>query len=317
MKKILFIIVLTHGLNLAVAQNLVPNGDFETSIGCLPTNGTGWPVDTAKNWFKVARFGSSDYFNECFQAVPDNFLGHQYAHSGKGYAGFYVWTSKTYLSNYREYIQVKLSDSLKANMNYHFSMYVNLAQHFCDYTTDAIGAYFSDTIVKLPDDSFNALPFTPQVSNKTGFIKDTANWVLVEGDFKAKGHEKYMIVGNFKDYNHTDTVAFKASVPPPSAIATYFYVDDISLTQTVGLDIEKQRKGFTIFPVPVKDELVIKMQDDEYAVVQIYNALGEVVFTTHTGIGNIRIDLKEQPAGIYFIIVQTKDFLEHQQFIRQ
>jgi hypothetical protein len=46
---------------------------------------------------------------------------------------------------------------------------------------------------------------TPQVYD-TAIIKDTLNWVKIEGSFIANGSERFITIGNFFDGAHTDTL---------------------------------------------------------------------------------------------------------------
>lgn len=104
--KAIFTVLVTVWIGFAFsihAQNLVPNPDFESYDNCPSNIGGGFlhciPWENGNN-------GTSDYFNACdvtgFVDVPSNVFGDQLAHSGDGYAGFFVRSQTT---DYFEYIQ--------------------------------------------------------------------------------------------------------------------------------------------------------------------------------------------------------------------
>jgi|GEM_PF-4446222 len=68
-------------------------------------------------------------------------------------------------------------------------MYINLGNS-CLYTTDAIGAYFSDTLFTNYA-TYYVLPVIPQINNATGNVPDTTNWTLVSGNFTAQGRKLF------------------------------------------------------------------------------------------------------------------------------
>lgn len=146
MKRLFYLIIMLLVCRICKGQNLVPNGDFENYSGC-PTDVS--QIDSALFWMNPsAGAGSPDYYNECSSSslvgVPYNVLGYQPARSGNGYSGIYIWVNVT--GNVREYIETPLTMTLSANNCYYFEMYVNFP-NACQFTSDAIGIYFSDTAV--------------------------------------------------------------------------------------------------------------------------------------------------------------------------
>src|SRR5688572_6053469 len=108
-KKIIFIILLLT-CRICTAQNLVPNGDFESYINC-PSNVS--QFDSALFWFNPT-YGTPDYFNQCSNpsnvGIPNNIFGYQPTLSGVGYTGIYLWQNSSVI--YREYIEVPLLSPL-------------------------------------------------------------------------------------------------------------------------------------------------------------------------------------------------------------
>lgn len=108
-KQIIFFILLFTCRN-CIAQNLVPNGNFEGYRSC-PTDIS--QLDTALYWITPTT-GTSDYFNQCTTNasidVPNNQVGFQTAYSGVGYSGIFLFDIFFNVSlNYREYLEVPLT----------------------------------------------------------------------------------------------------------------------------------------------------------------------------------------------------------------
>lgn len=297
------------------AQNLIPNGDFESHHTCDSTYGAGQQIDSAVSWFKVCASGTSDYFNVCNGSVPDNFAGTQSPHSGSGYAGLYAWLSMgSGIENYREYIEAPLASPLVANTTYHFSMYVNFAETYPNFTTKNIGAYFSDSIIhNLPLNT--ALGYIPQVENTSGFISQTVSWVLVEGDFMAHGGEKYVIIGNLNDYAHTDTMAIIAL--PSAFLATYFYIDDVSLTTKFPNETEEAtiKNPVLIYPNPTNDFITINLTSNSN--IKIMNSIGQVVYANKHLNNHVQIDFRNQAKGIYFVEINGSEKRKNYKIVKQ
>jgi hypothetical protein len=208
-------------------QNLVPNGDFEGNTSCSSTTHFSPPLN---NWINpcanMSGTGSPDYYQNCIGGmwgVPSNVSGFQQPHSGIAYTGLILRAGN--VVDYREYMEIKLSNTLIANNCYLFEMYVNNA-NVARYASKDLGVYFSNSLISGIT-NYNPLPFTPQVINNSGYITDTLNWVLVSGVYRAVGGEDYIIIGNFKNDLATDTILFNASA---TFYHAYILIDDVSLT---------------------------------------------------------------------------------------
>ena len=231
MKKATSIFLLFFlSVSMSVGQvNLVPNYSFEAMDTFCNTGG----INMTPPWISPTG-GSPECFKTCavFQPnylVPQNIWGYQWPRTGIGYAGFGVWCDPLVYPDAREYIQVRLTDTLKENIKYKVNFYVNLSDSSW-YATDDIGAYFSDTAIYkgIADHSpFNS--FIPQIENQNGnIITDKINWVLISGIYKAHGGEQYITIGNFYNDANTDTlkVSYGGSSPAYGLFSLY-YIDDI------------------------------------------------------------------------------------------
>jgi gliding motility-associated-like protein len=233
MKKILFILFITCFFINANAQvNLVPNPSFEA----MDTFCNCGPLWLTPPWISPTG-GSPECFKTCaiwqpYVLVPQNTWGYQWPNTGIGYAGFGVWCDPLVYPDAREYIQVRLTDTLKENKKYNVSFYVNLSDSSW-YATDNIGVYFSDTAIHkdISDHSpFNS--FIPQIENQSGnIITDKINWTLISAIYEANGGEKYITIGNFYNDANTDTlkVPYGGSFPTYGLFSLY-YIDDVSVT---------------------------------------------------------------------------------------
>lgn len=201
-----------------VGQNLVPNPDFEAYDNCPSNIGSGFlhciPWENGNN-------GTSDYFNACdvtgFVDVPSNVFGDQLAHSGDGYAGFFV---KSQTTDYFEYIQAPLIQALEGGVTYHVSFYISLSDELCG--SKHVGAYFSEQ--PPPFTSTDRIDVVPQIDYVIdSFLSDKTEWMLISGCFTAAGDEAYITIGNF----HLATETVLDPDCTPSSIYSYYYIDDV------------------------------------------------------------------------------------------
>jgi gliding motility-associated-like protein len=217
--------------------NLVPNPSFEQHTNCNLTNGSIGLF--APPWFQpnIEPFGGgvmgglTDYFNACDFVngfgVPINYGGYQLAYSGNAYAGIEVFQN-TILFNSRDYIEVKLLDSLKKNKKYCVSFYFSLPE-ILQYAVGNIGAYFSNDSLLYSSPTSENIPVVPQIENpSTNFLNDTLNWMLVQGEFIALGGEQFITIGNFRTNANTPFISM-----PGGGLTndSYYYIDDVSVIE--------------------------------------------------------------------------------------
>jgi len=231
MKRYFFILVLLIiFINTKSQINLVPDPGFEnhTSLCAVGT------IDVTQPWQNPSG-GSPNYFNSCTTLQPDysvpmNIFGFQNAHSGTGYGFFGTYVNNSSWQNYREYIQVKLIDSLIVNKKYAVKFYVSLADS-SNYAVDKVGMYFSNTVISKSIYDYSPFSnYTPQIENPTGnFISNKINWTEISGIYQATGGEQYITIGNFYDDANTDTIELHdGSVTQLKESG--FYIDDVSVT---------------------------------------------------------------------------------------
>jgi gliding motility-associated-like protein len=215
------------------AQNLVPNGDFETYTQCPDYVSQ---IDRATGWSRPTT-GTSDYFNACLGVpfsmnVPDNQSGYEPAHSGNGYAGFYCFYANTAITtapdNDREYVTHALSEPLIPGAPYSVEFFVSLAD-VSKYAVNDIGALLSTYIPTRTD--YFAITATPQIMNTSLAMLDSKEgWTKIHGCFVADSAFAYITIGNF----HVGAAIEFVQVPTnnPLTFYSYYFVDDVSVQAT-------------------------------------------------------------------------------------
>jgi hypothetical protein len=215
-----------------ISQNLVTNPSFEDYIIC-PTAAD--EVNYLTGW---SNFGASpDYFNACdngisgtLVGVPFNFGGFQPATSGNGYCGVLTYVSPVlypYPGGYREYIGQQLSNNLIIGTKY----FVSLKANCMNINTLCPSNCASNNLgVKFTNEPYNPgilnIPNSSQIKTNTIYT-DTMNWTKIFGSFIADSAYQYIIIGNFFDYNHTDTLKLDGDNLCRGA---YYYIDDICVS---------------------------------------------------------------------------------------
>jgi OOP family OmpA-OmpF porin len=305
-KKLTILSALFLTCNICLAQNLVPNGDFEQYSGC-PND---WQqIDSALYWSSPIHAPDviPEYYNQCYSVfqgsvgVPNNWgiEGFQYAHSGVGYAGIYIRSNIWPIM--REYIEVPLTSTLNANACYHFEMYINLL-NYSKYTSDDLGIYFSDTLISglLV---FGTLPFTPQINNSIGNMPDSLNWISVSGNYTATGGENYLLIGNFKNDSTTTEVLYNNST---IFDVVYIYIDDVSLTLCMGIGEQNENAEVKTYPNPFSDELNFNTSNNELSQIILYDITSRKIFNQSFS-NSTSINIEQLAKGIYIYEVRNKN----------
>jgi hypothetical protein len=248
MKKFLFFIsFFFFALQIKAQVNLVPNPSFEDTIDCY----------TPKFW---TSFGNSpDYYNLCensvFLGTPSNGSGYQYAANGNAYIGLFSYLTLT--SNQREFIGVKLADTLIPNTKYYISIKINLA-NMSNIATNKIGVLFSKNTYS---DTATAHINNHAHLFSASIILDTLNWIKLSSSFIADSTYSYLIIGNFFNDLNTSITTLSAS-----GTGAYYFIDEVcvstdSLLCSLNTGIEQSNfyeQKIEVFPNPTSEYLYIK-----------------------------------------------------------
>ncbi|MFM2048830.1 MAG: hypothetical protein RI955_1378, partial [Bacteroidota bacterium] len=215
--------------------NYVPNPSFENYTTCnfLPnTIIAAYPWDTLKN----GGGGGPDYFLPCNNLAglrtPLNGAGYQVPKSGFGYCEIGVFANNNGLTpNYREYIQIPFTKTLKNGASYSITFFVNKSEGSL-YSIDRIGAYLDNGSIST---TYGGLVnVIPQVENpQYHIITDTINWTKIQGCFIANGTESYLTIGNFYTDLQTDTSISNFSSGFWSLLpSSSYFIDDVSVVES-------------------------------------------------------------------------------------
>ncbi len=208
-----------------------------------------------KNWWAVNRenylsINTPLYINEC---IINTWIETQAKFGNRVNTDWYMpRTGKAYIlirtfgswgltdrpdTDTRDYAQVRLTKPLEIGCLYEVSCYVlNRPGYdgFFNYTSqgkqraDGLGLYFSTDSVYRDNTSEHYKAFTditPQVSNASGnILTDSINYQKVSGVFTAAGGEEWLVIGNFKDNAHTQSLYNNLD-------RAVYAVDDISVQE--------------------------------------------------------------------------------------
>jgi OOP family OmpA-OmpF porin len=262
MKKAnLFILTVLLFLSIPlVSQNLIPNAGFEHKNACPSKKSHFAPL--AKGWRNPTQ-GTPDYYHKCgddYYKTPRNQYGVKKTFDGDAYVGL------NNRGNYREYISIRLTKTLKKGVTYRVKIHVSASDSF-NYSTSGISFYFSSKY-ETQKTTGRLQNCEPQILNPEENIIPANKWVEVSGKFIAKGGEKFVTIGSFRA-----KVNFQAIKENPSEHKnSYLFIDNLS---TVALNRPKgqlPRKG------KLKTLKSIYFEHDKFVLNQeSFNELNELV----------------------------------------
>lgn len=308
MKKIICVLSILYS-QVCIAQNLVPNPSFENYDTCPDFEGQ---IERALGWLN---FGGTlqgpatpDYYNGCSIGawnVPNGGLCHQSAFNGSAYSAIYTFAPNVY----REFVGVRLNQNLIIGLKYFVSIQICMGENFnSGCPSNKIGIRFSTIPFSLADplvpDNF-AHVYTDSI------INDSINWHTVHGSFIADSTYQYLILGNFFDEAHTDTIRFNSN-----SYYSYYLIDDVcvSIDSTVCPIISNVTSNelelTDLYPNPVGKSLTIVFNSLENAEILIYNMLGQVLKKIE--MKNERkktIEVAEFKNGYYYLKINYKNKL--------
>ncbi len=220
-----FCVLLTP--SIAAGQNLVPNGSFENYRVC-PGGYSQWAHEFRVDGWRSLTWGTPDYFNACSEgeaAVPYNWAGVSDAFDGYGYTGLYLWIS---IRDFREYLHCKLTEPLVRDSVYHIQFRYKLSS-YSKYSTDRVGILLSDSLPELHHDRPLALQPSVEFVKDSALTPETGSWELAAAEYRAKGGEQFLTIGNFSDNEHTRVyhIQFRPVQEPMLAHGAYYYIDDV------------------------------------------------------------------------------------------
>jgi outer membrane protein OmpA-like peptidoglycan-associated protein len=232
-KHFLIGVFILMSLQTVKAQNLVADSSFEHNK-FIPTVLSS--LDANNSW-SAPTMGTTDLFCECGKKqkeiseaqVPNNPMGIQKANSGKCYAGFYLFSHH----DYHEYLLTQLTSPMTGGVKYDLTFYLSLAD-YSRATIEQIGVCFLKGSVTYTGSGYitGLKPIHIKINEEVG--TDTVEWHKISLEYKAKGGEKFLLIGSFDEGRIEAT-----NVKVPKGVRTrinqrsdrdaYYYIDDVGL----------------------------------------------------------------------------------------
>ena len=208
-----------------IAQNLVPNGDFEEYDQCptAPDQFNGF----VKNW--SIPFGVNTYFNDCGYTNPTKFSSRNNS-AGNTYMSTY---RKNTNSRPRTYLRNQLTRPLQPGERVYISYWIyNWGALGRSFFTEDFSIYFSDTLVtKKLEEGKQWIELPAQFNWTGGVIRKTGEYVPITGCYEAEGEEKFICLGNFK---HPDSMTLDSIHRRPEGNA--LALDDVKIISEDDID---------------------------------------------------------------------------------
>lgn len=271
------------------AQNLVPNGSFESYVGCPDNSGL---ISLTGNWYQHTPNCTPDFYHACAFPGPmqvptlDDTI---YPFDGDGMARVYLYANFD-----REYISTRLSDPLQANHEYAFSVQIRL---FNDglRMVGSIGALVSQDSLTGFQGTCEIITTVPQMQRDSSLIMDQEGiWYHYQDTMTAVGGEEYLNIGNFRSNANTPVIG------SPFGTALYL-LDDVRLTEIVSVGVNETVLDYSLSPNPAQDFLSIQTEEQQLEV-SFQTVTGQLLKTERLiGSGNHQIDLSELSTGIYLV----------------
>lgn len=241
MKYWLVILFILSGLIIR-GQNLVPNPSFE-NYNQLPCNlNKDFIQDFLVDWLQPIP-SSTDYWHSNIDIGCDlNPISiERNPRTGSGMVGLittYIYQNLT--DEYKEYVEVKLSQTLTVGKLYCGEFYTFNANYILNFgvgpgsdilASNNISMAFSDTLVFYPvtSDSRDNLVTPGSVKiREREIIPADNNWHRIEGCFVADKNYEYLLIGNF---DSVDSTLFVRDGNTRDLATAYYFVDDVSLVE--------------------------------------------------------------------------------------
>ena len=85
---------------------------------------------------------------------------------------------------------------------------------------------------------------------------------------------------------------------------------------TTSQKVEEKENGFRIFPIPTADILFIEQQDSHKLDIRIYNEQGQLIISKPTFDQQTRINIKDQPPGMYYLFMNDGNRFYAQKIVK-
>ena len=234
--KLLYIISLFLFLSVGFAQNsnLLYNGDFEI-YNKVPTNwGEAYRITEAKS-YTTGSFTPISYFYEIGDVgftTDRTKLGKQNPHKGNGFIGVGFCLKRKFV----HLIELRLTKTLDKDSIYIISAWLSLADK-SHYALDFISATLDSVTHLDKNKNINLSPLI-ELRSDSSSIKETKNWLKVSCEYKAKGGEKFFILGGIMPKVNNTVFYKKHKMPFKFSLnyifarnTSYYFIDDIDIRE--------------------------------------------------------------------------------------
>lgn len=218
MRWILLLVPALLEISFVRAQNLVPNGDFESFTGVPYNYGqyyfcAGW--SNVNGMTTGYPYASPDYFH----GIPSslNYFGTNAPFSGYAHMG--ICTYHAPIGEFREYLSMKLSATLIPGQLYYISFAVARGNGNYSSATNNIGIHFSEG--PLTQSTAEHIPVIPQLEI-TSVIQSTA-WQQYHFTFAPTAAFDHITIGNFRDNANTSCLGADGRA--------YYFIDKIEVNE--------------------------------------------------------------------------------------
>ena len=315
-----FLIIFANPFTCLAQINLVPNPSFEdTTIDCVFSGLGGVSNNKCLNWYSCR--SSPDYWTPCSQsyAVPYTAASFQYAHTGNKMIGFLTYATQFPIPGLlREIPGVDLIQPTNSGQRYYFSIFINQAYSnlqsvWCLLATNKIGMKLTNATYSqgVPVPINNIADFVD-----TLFHADTLGWTKISGSFISNGSFNKLMIGNFFDDAHTDTMNLdNDSITYQNAVA-YYFIDDVCLSTDslyaatwTGIETVPQTQVIQkVFPNPTQDFLAIDFGTSGAGncIMELFSLDGRLLLRKEEPMSvNSQLDLRQFPPGMYVLKIKS------------
>lgn len=218
------IVALTMFSSNTIAQNMVPNGNFEQYSAC-PSNFS--QVLFCSGW-RQYHTGTPDFFHTCntgsFVNPLSNAFGTQTPASGSGYVGLGTYNHNN--TPYREYIARQITP-LQPGALYEVSLSASLADS-SQWATNDLGVWFYDVGATTTLTTGMSVPAVAQVSyTGNGYITNKTGWVRLIANYMADSFYDNMVVGGFIPTSSLTPIPVSGGTSNPNNSYAYYYIDSV------------------------------------------------------------------------------------------
>jgi len=123
-----------------------------------------------------------------------------------------------------------------------------------------------------------------------------------------------LIIGNFFDDTHTDTIIFGG--PPFGGSCSYYYIDDVCVSNDslynenwTGIAKSDKKTNLRIYPNPVGKYLSIELLENLETEIKLYNTKGQIVleFAEVPTDNKVTINIFSILSGYYILSIKNKN----------